>query len=89
VGAASQPLPRCWSSHAKCPWLPSFKRAPIQAKGRVVLERSYRANWTFPRSPLRRALRYASLQRIRLRPSTTTRKWLHIRQYACTCQPVF
>jgi hypothetical protein len=25
-----------------------LKRAAIQAKGRVVLERSSRANWTFP-----------------------------------------
>ena len=34
-----------------------FKRAAIQAKGMVVLERNSRANCTFPRSPLRRALR--------------------------------
>jgi hypothetical protein len=47
-GAASRPLPRCWSSHAKCPRLPMFNRAAIQAKGMVVLERNSRANRTFP-----------------------------------------
>jgi hypothetical protein len=36
VGAASRPLPRSWSSRAKCPRLPMFKRAAIQAKGMVV-----------------------------------------------------
>jgi hypothetical protein len=35
----------------------------------VVLERNSRADRTFPGSPFRRALRPASLQRIRLRPS--------------------
>jgi hypothetical protein len=70
VGAASRPLPRCWSSHAKYPRLPMFKRAAIQAKGMVVLERNSRANWTLPGAPLRRALRSASLQRIRLRAAS-------------------
>ena len=44
MGAAGQPLPRCWSSDAKCPRLPRFKRAAIQAKGMLVLERNSRAN---------------------------------------------
>jgi hypothetical protein len=46
MGAASLPPPRCWSSHAKCPRVPMFKRAAIQAKGIVVLDRNSRANWT-------------------------------------------
>jgi hypothetical protein len=50
-----------------------FKRWAIQANGMVVLERNSRANWTFPRSALPRALRSASLQRILWRPSTTSR----------------
>src|ERR1035437_727259 len=37
-----------------------------------VLERNSRADRTFPGSPFRRALRPASLQRIRLRPSPPT-----------------
>ncbi len=44
MGAASRPLPRCWSSYAKCPWVPVFKRAAIQAKGIAVLDRNSRAN---------------------------------------------
>jgi len=51
VGAASRPLPRCWSSHAKCPRLPIFKRAAIQVKSMVVLKRNSRAKWTFPAHP--------------------------------------
>jgi hypothetical protein len=47
VGAVSRPLACCWSSHAKCPRLPMFKRAAIQAKGMVALDRNSRANWTF------------------------------------------
>jgi hypothetical protein len=38
-----------------------FKRPAIQPKGMVVLERNSRANWTFPRPPLRRVPRSASL----------------------------
>ena len=56
MGVVSRPLARCWSSHAKCPRVPMCKRAAIQAKGIVVLDRNSRANWTFPRSPLPRAL---------------------------------
>jgi hypothetical protein len=70
VGAASRRLPRCWNSHAKCPRLLMFKRAAIQAEGMVVLERNSRANRTFPGSTLRRALRSASVQRIRLRAAS-------------------
>jgi hypothetical protein len=63
VGAASPPLPRCCRSHAKCPRLPIFKRAAIQAKGIAVLQRNSRANCAFPRSPLRRAPRSASISK--------------------------
>ncbi len=44
-----------------------LKRAAIQAKGIVVFERNSRANRTFLRSPLRRALTSASVQRSHLR----------------------
>ncbi len=86
VVAASQLFPCHCSSHARCPRLPMCKHAAIQAKGIVVLERNSRANCTFPRSPLRRALRSASLQRIRLRPSTTSRSACAT-SASCTASP--
>jgi len=86
VGGWSRPFPRCCSSHARCPRLPMCKRMAIHAKGMVVLERNFRANWTFPRSPLRRALRSASLQPIRLRPSTTSRSACAT-SASCTASP--
>ena len=86
MGAARRPHPRPWSNHARCPRLPMFKRAAIHAKGMVVFERNSRANWTFPHSPLRRALRSASLQPIRFRPSTTRRSACAASAY-CTASP--
>ena len=53
MGAPSRSLPHCWSSHAKCPRVPMCKRAAIQAKGIVVLDRNSQATRTFPGSPLR------------------------------------
>ncbi len=86
MGAARRPHRRPWSNHARCPRLPILKRAAMQAKGRVVLDRNSRANWTFPRSPLRRALRSASLQPIRFRLSTTNRS-AYAASACCTASP--
>jgi hypothetical protein len=50
-----------------------LSRSAIQTSGIVVCERNFQAKSTFLGSPLRRALRSASLQPIRFSPSTTNR----------------
>ena len=66
VGSEMRLWPCRWSSQAKCPRLPIWSRAAIQASGVVVCKRNCQASSTFLGSPLRRALRSASLQPIRV-----------------------
>jgi len=63
-----------------------FSRSAIQVSGIVVCDRNSEAKATFRGSPFRHALRSASLQPIRVKPSTTNRSAC-IASASCTASP--